>query len=141
MRMVAGERCFAEEEVMDMEKAKGKLYDLLKMFTPFLPRAFGDLFPFLRWFTRRFGVEKKISEIHYMSDCFVQGLIDAHRNHNHNAETDADINRTIVDVMLKLQESEPEFYTDTVIKGIIQVVPQITLSIILILNHSIVVVY
>ncbi|CAI9770261.1 unnamed protein product [Fraxinus pennsylvanica] len=46
-------------------------------------------------------------------DAFLQGLIEEHR-HNKNGNT-------MIDHLLSLQESQPEYYTDTIIKGIMTV--------------------
>ncbi|KAK2660200.1 hypothetical protein Ddye_006733 [Dipteronia dyeriana] len=50
MKMVAGKRCFEYEELLeDSETTKGKLDDLVEMFSPLLTVSLGDYFPFLRW--------------------------------------------------------------------------------------------
>lgn len=84
--------------------------------------ALGDYLPFLRWLTY-FGVEKKMLKVHRKRDAFLQTLLDGYRNPNDQSTSipNSEINQTILDVMLKLQESKLEFYTDDVIKGIIQV--------------------
>lgn len=119
MRMVAGNRCIEEAE-LDTDEARGKMDELAQTFRPDLTMALGDYFPFLRWLTY-FGLEKQIVNLHIKKDAITQALLDAHRNSKKFA--DAETNETIVDMMLKLQESEPEFYTDNVIKGIMQVIP------------------
>nr|QNN89100.1 cytochrome P450 [Azadirachta indica] len=120
MKMVTGKRCFEEEELAT-DIAKDKLDKLNHIFSPITPMAFGDYFPFLRWLTF-YGAEKKIQEKHRKRDAFLQSLIDEHRKNNSSPSvTGGEIGRTLIDVMLKLQESEPEFYTDNMIKGMIQV--------------------
>ncbi|KAJ0091401.1 hypothetical protein Patl1_13990 [Pistacia atlantica] len=125
MKMIVGERWFHfEEEEMDMDMSKAKLDEFMKMFSPPMMAALGDYLPFLRWLTY-FGVEKKMLKVHRKRDAFLQTLLDAYRNPNDQSTSvpNSEINQTILDVMLKLQESEPEFYTDDVIKGIMQVFP------------------
>ncbi|XP_031271346.1 cytochrome P450 81C13-like [Pistacia vera] len=117
MRMVAGNRCIEEEEI-DTDEAKGKMDELIQTFIPDLKMALGDYFPFLRWLTY-FGVEKKLLNLHIKKDAITQALLDAHRNSKKSTDVETS-GSTIVDMMLKLQESEPEFYTDDVIKGIMQ---------------------
>ncbi|TXG52484.1 hypothetical protein EZV62_021653 [Acer yangbiense] len=116
MKIVAGKKCFEEEE-LDLDKiTKGKLDDLKQIFGPFLNMALGDYFPYLRWLTY-YGVEKQEIKIHKKRDAFIQALLDTHQNNN---STGGETSRPIIDVPLKLRESEPEFYTNNVVKGIIQ---------------------
>ncbi|KAH7526834.1 hypothetical protein JRO89_XSUnG0046900 [Xanthoceras sorbifolium] len=119
MKLVTGKRCFEAEE-LDSEKSKKQLADLVEMFGPMLTMALGDYFPFLRWLTY-YGTERKLLKIHKRKDAFIQSLLDAHQNTSSLTSVDGQkTSQTIIDVMLKLQESEPEFYTNDVIKGIIQ---------------------
>ncbi|KAH7567482.1 hypothetical protein JRO89_XS07G0080300 [Xanthoceras sorbifolium] len=122
LKMVAGKRCFEEE--LDLDKTtKGKLDDLKETFGPFLNMALGDYFPYLRWLTY-YGVEKQQMKTHKKRDAFIQALLDARQNKNNSLMNSSvpggEINLPIIDVLLKLHESEPEFYTNNVIKGIIQ---------------------
>lgn len=45
-----------------------------------------------------------------------QGLIDEHRNKN-----EENSNTNMIDHLLSLQDSQPEYYTDEIIKGLIMV--------------------
>ncbi|TXG52487.1 hypothetical protein EZV62_021656 [Acer yangbiense] len=121
MRMVAGKRYF-EDDVLDLEITKGKVDDLLEMFAPIATVALGDYFPFLRWLTY-YGVERRLLKIHKRKDEFIQALIDAHQNttSSFTSVDDRKTSQTIIDVMLRLKESEPEFCTNDLIKGTIQV--------------------
>lgn len=116
IRMVAGKRCFEEDE-MNTDIAKDKLDELNQTFTPLTPTALGDYFPFLRWFTF-YGAEQKIRKLRRKRDDFAQALLDEQR------KADRKIVPTLIDSLLKLQESEPEFCNDNVIKGIVQVTPK-----------------
>lgn len=49
---------------------------------------------------------------------FLQGLIEEHRN---RTEVRTNHTKTIIDLMLDLQSSEPESYSDNMIKGMILV--------------------
>ncbi|KAK1554083.1 hypothetical protein Q3G72_007574 [Acer saccharum] len=120
MRMVAGKRCFEDDE-LDLEITKGKLDDLVEMFGPIVTVALGDYFPFLRWLTY-YGEERRLLKIHKRKDTFIQALLDAHQNttSSFTSVDDRKTSQTIIDVMLKLKESEPEFYTTYAIKGMIQ---------------------
>ncbi|KAK0577268.1 hypothetical protein LWI29_030456 [Acer saccharum] len=116
MKMVAGKKCFEEEE-LDLDKiTEGKLVDLEQTFGPSVNMALGDYFPYLRWLTY-YGVEKQEIKFHKKRDAFIQALLDKHQNNNSSSR---ETSRPIIDVLLNLQESEPEFYTNDVVKGIIQ---------------------
>ncbi|KAK3231294.1 hypothetical protein Dsin_003175 [Dipteronia sinensis] len=59
MKIVAGKKCFEEEE-LDFDKiTKGKMHDLKQIFDPLVNMALGDYFPYLRWLTY-YGVEKQM---------------------------------------------------------------------------------
>lgn len=123
MKMVTGKRSFQEEE-MATNVAKNKLDELNQMFGPVASKSLGDYFPFLRWLTF-YGAEKKLREKHIKREAFLQSLIDEHRKTNSSTSvTSGEIGHTLIDAMLKLQESEPNFYTDNVIKGMILVMPK-----------------
>jgi cytochrome P450 len=72
----------------------------------------GDLFPILQCIDYD-GFKNRMTQLGKRMDAFWQGLIDEHR-------VDKDRN-TMVSHLLALQESEPEYYTDEIIKGIILV--------------------
>ncbi|KAK2660203.1 hypothetical protein Ddye_006736 [Dipteronia dyeriana] len=108
MKIVVGKKCFEEEE-LDLDKiTKGKLDDLKQIFGPFVNMALGDYFPYFRWLTY-YGVEKPLIKVHKKRDAFIQALLDTHQN-NYNPVPGGEISRYINDVLLKLRESEPEFY-------------------------------
>lgn len=112
MRMVAGKRYYGVE-VKDMEEAKQfrkmirELFDLSEASNPV------EVLPILRLVFP--NVEKRMITLQKKMDSFLQHLIDESR---HKIEGRA---HTMVDTMLSLQESEPEYYTDEIIKGIILV--------------------
>ncbi|OMP01900.1 Cytochrome P450 [Corchorus olitorius] len=57
-------------------------------------------------------------EIGYRTDELMQGMIDEHRR----KKGDPTLKNTMITHLLSLQESQPEYYTDEIIKGIIQVI-------------------
>ncbi|XP_062004033.1 cytochrome P450 81E8-like [Rosa rugosa] len=112
MTMVAGKRYYGDDVyVSDKEKAK----QFREIMTEAI--AYGgaanpaDFLPILNW-TGAGGYEKKVRELGKRTDAFLQGLIDEHRGIKRN---------TMIDHLLSLQESQPEYYTDQIIKGIIVV--------------------
>ncbi|XP_062013964.1 cytochrome P450 81Q32-like [Rosa rugosa] len=74
------------------------------------PREF---MPFFRWFCGN-GYERKVKKLGKRADMFLQRLIDEHRN-----KSASESKNTMIDHMLSQQESEPEYYTDEIIKGLI----------------------
>ncbi|KAG8384319.1 hypothetical protein BUALT_Bualt04G0105900 [Buddleja alternifolia] len=110
MRMVAGKRYFGGRDDDDDEEAK--------QFRGLIDEAFrfagasnpNDFFPILRWIDYK-GFEKNVARVSGKMDVFLQGLIDERRSSKGT--------NTMIDHLLSLQESQPEYYTDIIIKGII----------------------
>lgn len=118
MKMVTGNRYF-DEYKLDLEENKAK-YDYLRLiFNPTGETALGDFFPFLRWLTY-YGAEKKMEKVRHLRDAFAQDLIGRQRN-TQTSTTDGEKKQTIIDILLSLQKSDPEFYNDDMKKGIIMV--------------------
>ncbi|KAJ1414507.1 Cytochrome P450 [Sesbania bispinosa] len=112
MRMVSGKRYYGEDcDVSDVEEAK-QFREIIRE-TVMLGGASnpGDFIPLVRWFDFD-GLEKRLKRISKRTDAFLQGLIDEHRNKNQNANT-------MIDHLLTQQQSQPEYYTDQIIKGLI----------------------
>ncbi|CAI9786683.1 unnamed protein product [Fraxinus pennsylvanica] len=110
MRMVAGKRYFGENEDSKEAKHFRKLID--EAFSLGVGLNLGDFLPLLRWIGYK-GHEKNLARLSAKMDAFLQGLIEEHR-HNKNGNT-------MIDHLLFLQESQLEYYTDTIIKGIMTV--------------------
>lgn len=110
MRMVAGKRYYGEE--VDNEEANNfrELVEEVISYggasnpADFMPAVF-------RCFFR--SMEKNLARLGSKMDALLQGLIDEHRRDNSR--------NTMIDHLLFLQESEPEYYSDQIIKGIISV--------------------
>uniref|UniRef100_J3NEJ2 Cytochrome P450 n=1 Tax=Oryza brachyantha TaxID=4533 RepID=J3NEJ2_ORYBR len=83
----------------------------------------GDFFPALRWVDRLRGVEAALRKLQARRDAFVSGLINDHRQrHSAVAGDDQDNDKKgIIDALLTLQETDPDHYTDNVVKGIVLV--------------------
>uniref|UniRef100_A0A0E0F797 Cytochrome P450 n=1 Tax=Oryza meridionalis TaxID=40149 RepID=A0A0E0F797_9ORYZ len=83
----------------------------------------GDFFPALRWVDRLRGVVATLQSLQKRRDAFVAGLVDDHRRTRRAAaaaEKDQKKNG-IIDALLALQETDPDHYTDNVVKGIVLV--------------------
>jgi len=65
---------------------------------------------FVRWFDFD-NLEKKLKGFGKRTDAFLQELIEERRNGNNNGNT-------MIDHLLAQQRSQPEQYTDQIIKGL-----------------------
>lgn len=78
----------------------------------------GDFVPVLNWFGLN-GIDKRLKALQHKRCKFTQDLIEEHRRENMSFEQRT--TKTMVDVLLSLKENEPEYYTDEIIRGIMQV--------------------
>ncbi|WRX30117.1 Cytochrome P450 - like 10 [Theobroma cacao] len=119
MKLVAGHR-YLDDDVHS-DNNRGIINDLKQMFNPTVNLSWSDHFPILRWLTFQ-GADKRILKTHVEKDDFLQALVDMRRRVVSSPSiTDGERKRPIIDVMLSLQESEPDCYTDEIIEGIIMV--------------------
>ncbi|KAK7857858.1 cytochrome p450 81e8 [Quercus suber] len=72
-----------------------------------------DYLPFLRWVGNR-GKEKRLILVQEKRDSFMQSLIEKHKRMG-SSEGEK---KTLIEVMLAKQESEPEYFKDEIIRGI-----------------------
>ncbi|XP_042479388.1 cytochrome P450 81Q32-like [Macadamia integrifolia] len=115
MMMIAGKRYYGDD-LGDLDKAR-QFHELIEEFI----KAAGasnvvDFLPFLRWVGFN-GLEKKLVRLQGKRDQFMQKLIEEHRM----ARTQSKDEKVLLDVMLSLQETDPNYYTDEIIIGLIQV--------------------
>ncbi|XP_065873250.1 cytochrome P450 81Q32-like [Euphorbia lathyris] len=93
------------------EKAK-QLKEIIEQVLKFAETSYpGDFLPFLKWVDLE-GFVKKVKVIGKETDDLLQELVDEQRN-------DKKLQNTMIRHMLTLQESQPEYYTDDIIKGLI----------------------
>uniref|UniRef100_A0A0A9A178 Uncharacterized protein n=1 Tax=Arundo donax TaxID=35708 RepID=A0A0A9A178_ARUDO len=82
----------------------------------------GDFYQALRWVDRLRGVDASLARLQARRDAFVAGLVDEQRRRRSKAggrrHTD---NNGAIDALLSQQEIDPDYYTDTIIKGIVLV--------------------
>ncbi|CAD6267235.1 unnamed protein product [Miscanthus lutarioriparius] len=80
----------------------------------------GDFFPALRWVDRMRGVDAALVRLQARRDAFVGGLVqDQRRRRDAGNGRDTPEKKSIIDELLSLQEADPEYYTDTIIKGLV----------------------
>ncbi|KAI7984569.1 Cytochrome P450 81Q32 [Camellia lanceoleosa] len=114
MRMIAGKRYYGEddEELSNNEEAK-EFREIVRQAFEYAGASYpGDFLPVLRWIDYQ-SFEKNLGRLYKKMDAFLQGLIDEHRRDKSK--------NTMIDHLLSLQESQPEYYTDEIIKGLIAV--------------------
>ncbi|KAL1224436.1 Cytochrome P450 81D11 [Cardamine amara subsp. amara] len=108
LRMIAGKRFYGEgmEQAEDVRRVR-KLVDEI------VSKAGAgnaiDYLPFLRWIT---DFEKQMKNLAGKVDEFLQSLVDEKR-------ADQEKGNTMIDHLLSLQETQPDYYTDVTLKGII----------------------
>lgn len=120
---IAGKRYYGEN-VVDAEEARRVRFIMREMLEYSGNTNLGDLLPFLQWVDFQ-GLEKRFATLMEKLDKFMQDLVNECRelalkdkvsggNQGHSE-------KTMIDHLLSLQENEPEYYTDELIKGIILV--------------------
>ncbi|KAK4390506.1 cytochrome [Sesamum angolense] len=120
---IAGKRYYGEN-VADAEEARRVRFIMREMLEYSGNTNLGDLLPFLQWVDFQ-GLEKRFAALMEKLDKFMQELVNERRefmlksgfyggNGGHSK-------KTMIDHLLSLQENEPEYYTDELIKGIILV--------------------
>ncbi|GFY86030.1 cytochrome P450, family 81, subfamily K, polypeptide 1 [Actinidia rufa] len=120
MRLVNGERCVRDEDA-GTESGKKILEGLWGKFVISTPVNLCDFVPILRWIDYK-GFEKMLAMLHKERDEFLQGLIDEYRLKKSSDSSGIGENKsTMIGSLLRLQESEPEFYSDDLIKSMLLV--------------------
>ncbi|KAK4481533.1 hypothetical protein RD792_012434 [Penstemon davidsonii] len=115
MRIVAGKRYFGDQ-VENYEEARN-FRELIRGVAYLSGASNADFLPFLIDYE---GLEKRMMGLQREFDAFIQGLIDEHKK-KICSSNDIIGRKTVIESMLELQQSEPEFYSDEIIKGIILV--------------------
>ncbi|PWA99279.1 cytochrome P450 [Artemisia annua] len=115
MKIIANKR-FYRTEVEDLEEAS-KFKDVIRaVFELGGTSNPGDFIPVLQWINFQ-GYDKKFKRLQIKSDNFSQSLIDECKRKRFDSCLDEGKPKTFIDAMLSLQEPEPEYYTDDIIKG------------------------
>lgn len=105
-----------------MRVVNGKTWEKMIIRPPSNLMTICDFFPFLRWVGFN-GIEKELRKLKKERDEFLQSLVDECRETRGGISCDEQIgeNTNLIEQLLDLQQSEPEYYTDDVLKGIILV--------------------
>ncbi|KAM7511138.1 hypothetical protein LguiB_010013 [Lonicera macranthoides] len=121
--LMMGKR-YCGEDVADPTAAV-RFRDLMKEFLKLLKLSnIGDFLPFLRWLDLQ-GMERRMVELMEKMDKFLQEIIDEYRQNlcvgKEIGGSEEARSLTMVDNLLLLQKTEPEFYPDQIIKGLIMI--------------------
>ncbi|THG21369.1 hypothetical protein TEA_003672 [Camellia sinensis var. sinensis] len=112
MRMIAGKRYYGDDDLSNNEEAQ-EFREIVRQAFEYGGASYpGDFLPILKWIDYQ-SFEKNLRRLHKKMDDFLQGLIDEHRRDKSK--------NTMIDHLLSLQESQPEYYTDEIIRGLIQI--------------------
>ena len=114
LRVISGKRYYGEDAVA----IEGKEFqNLMNEYVELLGSGnLNDCFPILRWIDFQ-GKKEKMMNLMKKMDAFLQKLLDEKRRNWSNDQK----NMTLIDVMLDLQQKEPEFYTHEIVKGVVLV--------------------
>ncbi|KAG7544733.1 Cytochrome P450 superfamily [Arabidopsis suecica] len=107
IRMLAG-KCYYGDGKEDDPEAKRVRELIAEAMSSSGPGNAADYIPVLTWVTYS---EKRIKKLASRLDDFLQGLVDEKREGKEKREN------TMVNHLLCLQETQPEYYTDRIIKG------------------------
>ncbi|KAJ1399989.1 Cytochrome P450 [Sesbania bispinosa] len=114
MRMISGKRYYgSDSDVTDTEEARQFREIISEMMSLLGANNKADFLPLLQWFDFG-GLVKRLKKIGKRTDVFLQGLVEEHRSGKHSVDT-------MIEHLLTMQKSQPEYYSDHIIKGLIQV--------------------
>jgi len=114
LRVISGKRYYGEDAVA----LEGKEFQILmNEYVELLGTGnLNDCFPILKWIDFQ-GKKEKMIKLMKKMDTFLQKLLDEKRRNWSNEQK----NMTLIDVMLDLQQKEPEFYSHEIVKGVVLV--------------------
>ncbi|XP_056842831.1 cytochrome P450 81D1 [Raphanus sativus] len=113
MRMMAGKRYYGGEDNAEAKEVRELISETFELagFT-----YVGDFLPILKLFDFD-GYVKRVKKLGSRLDKFMQELVDEHRRNRGQTE----FKNTMITHLLTLQETQPEYYTDEIIKGLVMV--------------------
>ena len=129
MVMIAGKRYFGGNvaEVEEAAKFREIIEETLRLGDA---TNVADYLPMMRWVGVK-GKEEELKELQRKRDKFMQSLIEEHRTRIAKESSSSLSNgddgekkqrkKTMIEVMLSLQEKEPDYYTDEIIRGLMLV--------------------
>lgn len=120
MRMIAGKRYYGEnvEKVEEAAKFQEMVSETLRL------GGTTNVSDFLPLFKSVLSgkYEKSLIEVQKKRDSFMQSLIEENRRiASRENSLSKDHKKNMIEVLLSLQESDPEYYTDEIIRGLMLV--------------------
>ncbi|KAF8754016.1 hypothetical protein HU200_011541 [Digitaria exilis] len=113
---------YSEDE--DMSKEAREMKEIIEAIAPLVGVAnLWDYIPLLRWLDV-YGAERKLTDAVNRRNVFIYKMIDAERQKLKQMEErksggDTDDKKSMIGVMLELQKTEPDVYTDTFINALV----------------------
>ncbi|PHT66435.1 hypothetical protein T459_30860 [Capsicum annuum] len=109
MMMIAGKKYYGDsaEKLGESRRFKEIVTETFQL------TNIGDFVPLLKWIGAN-NHENKVKLLKEKRDKFIQDLIEEHKNSRKGSSLEQK-NNTMIDVLLSLQDSEPDYYTDEVI--------------------------
>lgn len=117
MMMIAGKRYYGDSvaEAKEASKFQEIVAESIELAAV---TNMADFLPIFRWVGDG-GMEKRLILLQEKRDSLMQSLIQEHRTMGSGGEKKQ--TKTMIEVLLALQESEPEYYKDEIIRGIMLV--------------------
>ncbi|XP_030950148.1 cytochrome P450 81C13-like isoform X2 [Quercus lobata] len=116
MRIVAGKPCVGEEFTC-MDVGKKLLKEFKEVYFASLAVNICDFFPILRWVGYK-GLEENMIRLHRKRDEALGRLIEEISRLNNDNIIDVEKKRTLIETLFSLRKSDPEFFSDDVIKSL-----------------------
>ncbi|KAJ8773250.1 hypothetical protein K2173_028427 [Erythroxylum novogranatense] len=119
MRMIAGKSYYGENSV-EMDEQKRFKEILRETFLLSGATNIVDFVPLLKWIGPN-KLAKRLEILQRKRDGLMQELIDERRMKNKGNSESEQASKTMIDVLLALKETDPEYFTDEIIRGMMQV--------------------
>ncbi|MCD7470775.1 hypothetical protein HAX54_010885 [Datura stramonium] len=120
MMMIAGKQYYGDSADQKMEESRRFKEIVTESFQLSGATNIGDFVPLLKWIGVN-NLEDKLKLVKEKRDKVMQDLIEEHKNSRKGSSLEQK-NNSMIDVLLSLQDSEPDYYTDEVIRGMGMVV-------------------
>ncbi|GAB2222464.1 hypothetical protein Drorol1_Dr00013686 [Drosera rotundifolia] len=118
MRMISGKRYYGEHSEQGSDEAK-RFQDIIsETFQVYGMPYFGDFVPAMKLIGAGKAVEEKMIKLQEKRDAFMQDLINERRQ---KADEEGDKEKTLIDILLELQRTEPEQFRDEDIRSLLLV--------------------
>ncbi|KAL2340161.1 hypothetical protein Fmac_008101 [Flemingia macrophylla] len=115
MRMISGKKFYGDDcPMQDVEEAEAFREIIEEMQILISAENKADFLPIFRWLYDFEGINKRMKKVAGGAEAFLEKLIQEHRGGKHGSADN------MISHLLKLSESQPEYYTDQIIKGLIQ---------------------